>query len=351
MELLIHYHWAPHFRSDIFDALVECSPQKVSFYIGKNVGVEGVGVLNHVDGAYTKLLKNWFLGPLIFQFWWPFSSRYLFAKRVVLGDAKFVPAYVSLLLSLLGFGETHLWTHGVLMRERGWKWRVRKLFYSMADSILSYSEYSAVLLREGGLKKPVISIGNSNFSLTKAKVISAHISGGERRHLVYIGRIIQGKNLESLISMLEFLPKNVTLKLIGSGNAVADLKALAIERVVQDRVEFVGESYGPEALALLTRDCIAGVVPGAVGLSGFTYLLLGLNMLYSTRNVIHKPEMHILKEYSYGFEVDDFRDGVAVGEAYGKLRPISVGLRETFLEENCASSVAKKLVAGVGIGY
>jgi len=349
MEIIVHYHWAPHFRRQIFEALAKQGNNKVTFYVGENVGVDGVQPLKEIEGAATKLLRNYFLGPLIFQVFWPFSREYMYSHRVVLGDIKFLPAYVSLLLSLVGFGETHFWTHGVLKKEKGLKWFVRKSFYSLANSILTYSERSAVLLREGGVTRPVKSIGNSNFSSSTALKVSERVEtlNETRKHLVYIGRLTQGKNLEDLVMMVGRLPTDVGLKLIGAGNAVEPLKKLIEQKGLADRVWFVGEVYDQLELVDITSDCIAGVVPGAVGLAGFTYILLGLDMIYCEQGITHKPEMHILEECGYGVPIHTV-NSTDIDSAFKKLHPIGRSLREDFVVSNSAEAVADRLVKGLG---
>jgi glycosyltransferase involved in cell wall biosynthesis len=58
--------------------------------------------------------------------------------------------------------------------------------------------------------------------------------------IVYTGNLGRAQDLETVIEAMEHVEADVTLRLVGSGDAEEDLRALAAERGVDDRVEFVG---------------------------------------------------------------------------------------------------------------
>ncbi len=78
--------------------------------------------------------------------------------------------------------------------------------------------------------------------------------------VIYTGNIGHAQNLGQCIRALEMLPEDVILRLVGGGDAVADLKQLATDRGVGHRVEFVGIRPHDEIPRLL-GEAHVGVAP------------------------------------------------------------------------------------------
>jgi len=343
-NIVVHYHWCPHFREHIFRALQKYSNHRVKFIFGNEVNIKGLKIVKENFSYPTKIVKNLFFFSLIVQFFNFFKKDYLCADRVMLGDIKFINAHISILLSKIGFGRTFLWTHGILEPESGFKWLIRKLFYGLADGVFTYSQQSADLLKEGGVKTKIISIGNSNFSETEKKTVDSKLNF--KNNIVYIGRVNKGKNLEKVINTIAETKNDFLFKIIGDGDAIQELKELVRIKKLEKKVLFYGSIYSDEELLAEVHDCSFGIIATEVGLAGFTYLKLKLGLVYE-KGYVHKPELHILNElgYGYGIEEINMKALVEAREYYSKL-DLSPALSSLY-KEFSSEAVAQKLLDGL----
>lgn len=345
-NIIVHYHWCPHFREHIFRALHKHSNKRVSFIFGERVNIEGLKIVTSNFSYPTRIVKNLFFSSFILQLFNIFNKDYLYADRIMLGDIKFLNVHISILLSKLGFGRTFLWTHGILEPEGGPKWSVRKLFYGLADGIFTYSQRSADLLSEGGIKKKIVAIGNSNFSETEERFGNSPTDLQTKKNIAYIGRVNKGKNLEKVINVIAQSPNEFVFKIIGDGDAIDELKALVIRKKLEHNVVFYGSIYSEKELLDKVNDCSFGIIATEVGLAGFTYLKLKLGLVYENRYV-HKPELHILNELGYGYGIEEFNMQTLIQARvhYSKvdLSPVLNSLYKEF----SAEAVAKKLLDGL----
>ena len=79
---------------------------------------------------------------------------------------------------------------------------------------------------------------------------SAGRTDDEGFHLVAVGRLVKRKGFSFLIEAVSRLPEHVKLRLVGDGPLDAELRALAREKGVENRVEFLGFSRDiPQFLA------------------------------------------------------------------------------------------------------
>jgi glycosyltransferase involved in cell wall biosynthesis len=85
---------------------------------------------------------------------------------------------------------------------------------------------------------------------------SAGTSNGEEFALVAVGRLVKRKGFSFLIEAVSRLPDQVKLRLVGDGPLDAELRALARERGVENRVEFLGFQDRQSILELMSNsDC------------------------------------------------------------------------------------------------
>ncbi|WP_436935611.1 glycosyltransferase family 4 protein [Halovenus marina] len=78
--------------------------------------------------------------------------------------------------------------------------------------------------------------------------------------VIYTGNIGHAQDLGICVDALASLPESVQLRLVGGGDAVADLKRRATEQGVRDRVEFV-DPVPHEQIPDLLSDAHVGVAP------------------------------------------------------------------------------------------
>ncbi len=99
--------------------------------------------------------------------------------------------------------------------------------------------------------------GNGSSEAVAGENGSSEAVAGE---LIYTGNIGHAQNLDDCIRALQYLPADVTLKLVGGGDAMPELQDLVEELDVADRVEFVGTVPHHEIPKLLD-DATVGLAP------------------------------------------------------------------------------------------
>jgi colanic acid biosynthesis glycosyl transferase WcaI len=101
---------------------------------------------------------------------------------------------------------------------------------------------------------------------TPASTAKTTASGGEstastgRFEVVYTGNIGHAQALDTCVRALGHLPDRAVLRLVGGGDAVPALRALAHERGVADRVEFEG-TVSHDRIPAILRTADVGVAP------------------------------------------------------------------------------------------
>lgn len=144
-------------------------------------------------------------------------------------------------------------------RHRWLRWRIRRLL-RRADRVVAQSqntlanarrfydpELSGRLIPLGIPRPPAATTSRAAFGLREDQTL-----------LVTLGRLIPRKAVDQLIAMLPSLPDDTRLLILGEGPLEAELRRLAAERHVSDRVRFLGRVSEPEKFAIL-RLCDAFV--------------------------------------------------------------------------------------------
>lgn len=330
------YHYYPKFRQKIFDSLRNDAPVPFAFIYGGN---SRFGVKSIIDDRDV-VTHNFFIKNLVVQ---TLNFGILRAvcteSSIILGDLKFLNSWLYAILARLFGQKVFFWTHGVLTREGGFKWRLRKAYYSLANALLVYSQHEADLLAELGFTKPIFVIGNSNYSSDDIEAIRLDTKHGTASTGVcYIGRISQNKGFGEFVLLARQNPE-IKVTLIGPRTtAQSDVDK------TPDNLSVLPSAYDEQELSLLTKGLENFVMFSSAGLSLFTAALLG-KRIFLKRSHPQKPEYHLLKEHGLIQEFDhteelasELSEPALSDEAYNTAR-------SAFLEENTSENVARRILA------
>lgn len=121
-----------------------------------------------------------------------------------------------------------------------------------ANSVVAVSENVSFFLQKNWGREPVIirrGFDSADIATIPTSQILPHHQGTIR--IMYIGRLISGKGLDTLLAGLEFIPeKNWELVIIGDGPARKSLEEMA-KKLKPNKVLFLGEKAHGETIALL----------------------------------------------------------------------------------------------------
>lgn len=312
----------PHYRLPIYELLCSNQDDDIDYFIAADDQPKGnsLKVLAKVDlPANSSLNTHW----QVFRNFW-INGNILWQKGLVkraisdeydvvimTGDVHYLSTWIIAICRRLLGRPTIMWTHGLLRRESGVKFVIRKLFYNLADGLLLYGNRSKKLLIEAGYSDSFLSVVYNSLDYDNQIVIDSKITETEllrqraglklqsgERVLITAGRLTTPKKIDYLIELLPALNQTTLTRLIviGNGPEMNNLKSLAQTLNIQDKVNFLGECYDEHKLALLMNISDVFVLPGDAGLSVIHGLTYGIPVVTHDNMDTQKPEVEAIQD-------------------------------------------------------
>lgn len=118
-----------------------------------------------------------------------------------------------------------------------------KKLFPFADWILCVSKYNKNDLKKlVDFQKGNVSVVPNAFKMPNQ--IYKNTQSQKQKELftvVYVGRLVMGKNVDAIIKSFKYLPSNYNLSIVGDGPLRKQLEDLVTcERITRDRISFVG---------------------------------------------------------------------------------------------------------------
>ena len=210
------------------------------------------------------------------------------------------------------------WTLGVVRPEAGPKWWARKFYMRWADAHLLYGEFArSFYVAHGFRSEDVFVVHNSldhdkqvavRESITREQIRATRAEFGvdhpDARLVVHIGRLERRKKLHMLMDAARAFREEdrlVKVVLVGGGREEQNLRRIAAELDVDDRVIFFGRSFSEEQNGRIFMSADLTVGPGQVGLLSMHSLAYGTPLLTClNRDWIHGPETDAIVEGQTG---------------------------------------------------
>ena len=125
-----------------------------------------------------------------------------------------------------------------LKRFRFFGWAY-KIYFKLVDKVQVISNFLAEWAKELGVKENKIVLVPNGVDLEKFSDIKKEKSAEEEKIILTDSRLVEKNGVEYVIRAMEFL-NNIKLVIVGDGVLRKELKNLAREKNVTDRVEFIG---------------------------------------------------------------------------------------------------------------
>lgn len=320
-KVCIIYNFAPHYRESIFqlmDREWDCE-----WFFGENTSdIKGLDLkkLKHASTVPNKYLTG-------SVYWQKGTGKQIRDKKydryILLGEPKILSSWWVLLQRRLLFRnkKVYLWTHGWYGREGFLKKWMKRLYFGMADHVLTYGEYAKGEAAKQGFDATKISpIHNSldherqirlRAELKPTDIYKDHF-GNDRPTLIFIGRLTAVKRLDLLLKALAKLKKDgkiYNLVMIGGGQKEAELKKEAENLGLSENVWFYGPCYDERQNAQLLYDADLCVSPGNVGLTSIHSMVFGTPVISHNDFNWQMPEFEAIKPGKTG---DFFKFGDTV---------------------------------------
>ncbi len=260
---------------------------------------------------------------------------HLFASRydvvIFLGADRFLATWLAApLVRLLG-GRTIFWTHGYTRRPHGIASMFRKMFYRLANCLMTYGRWAKILAIEQGFAAEKIHvIGNSlDFAAQQAVLASMdparpaevrkELFGDDSTPLICCTtRLVSHRRLDLLLAAAERLCRSgslVYVVLVGDGPERVRLERLAATLGL--RVAFTGACYDEIRIGEILAASNIVVAPGMVGLTAMHALAFGVPVVSQENPETQMPEFEAIVP---GLTGSLFKEG-DVDELVSAIRP------------------------------
>jgi glycosyltransferase involved in cell wall biosynthesis len=322
---LIQYNCVPHYRARIFELLTQCDTVEFEIiadtlsdtpYLKTWTGEEARTM--RIRHASMRMLRLWRVPDM---YWQPHAVASMMHERpdavIALGTPYSITAWALLIMGRVLHIPVLLWGHGLLERESGPKWWLRRALYRLAAGQLLYGDRARQLLADRGFDPRALYVVYNSLDYDTqaaiARALTQEMIDDFRRGLgvragegltVFTGRLQPAKQLDLLIQALAELARRgsrVHVALVGDGSERHALAQLAERLHIADLVHFLGESYDEAYLGLVVGSSDLAVIPSAAGLSVMHAMVFGTPVLLHDRLQQHGPEWEAVIEGRTGF--------------------------------------------------
>lgn len=328
--ILIIQNKIPHYRKSLYNELSKHYDVTILHSGGKSVGKD-----DKYKEIVTPLRR---MGPFVLQ------SGVLREMRTGQYDAVVVMCdlhWIANIMAVLFKKTTRFLYWGHRYSKNRLANRVREIIMRMADGVILYSdsEIDRMILR--GMPKSNIFVAPNTIDVPN------HSDGSSccKDSFIFVGRAQKRKAVDVLIrafsEILDRVPENVNINIVGSGAENDNLKTIAKNFNVSDRVIFYGEIVEDEKLKPMFQRAFAYVSPGPVGLGVLHCFAYGTPVV-TGRAGKHGPEFDNISNHynSLAYEsYDEFKEmlvnlcndktlsatlGTAAYELYVKERTLQI---------------------------
>jgi glycosyltransferase involved in cell wall biosynthesis len=181
---------------------------------------------------------------------------------------------------------------------------LRDRLMARADKLLMYGEEEVARMASRGVPLDKIVVASNTIHIPNHR----DYSGAEKSSILFVGRLQVSKRVDEIIEsfarLRSVIPATISLDIVGSGDIERDLRRLAKERGVLDRVVFHGRVDDHEVLAQRFSCAYAYVSPSPVGLGVLHSFAYGVPVV-TLRNARHGPEFHNIRHGVNGLVCED----------------------------------------------
>jgi len=290
-NVVVIYHFYPHYRSAVVEALARSEVADFTF-----VG-DDHEYLNSIEPAKLSNRVKFHLAQthLLFKpFMWQWGAITWAIKpgfdTVIMHAVPHWPCtWIGGILARITGKRVFFWGHGYLYEPRGFKGLMRRIFYAIPNAHMFYGRIAkAIAMKHGWAPEKIHVIYNSlntteqrtirnKSTKTEALEVRRQIFGNDNPVVICTTRLIAIRRLDLLldsIHTLKELGRAVNLILVGDGPESQRLRKQAEKLGVP--VHFEGACYDERRIAQLVMASNVTVAPGKVGLTAMHSMVYGV---------------------------------------------------------------------------
>lgn len=321
-KLIVIHNIFPVYIKGFWDKLLYSKDFDVDFYFS-NKTYQGIKAINPISSYRRPLLEkfhfthNFYLKKYLI---WQTSvvSTCLFKEfdtAIFLGEATIISTWVGSIIARLRGKKVIFRGHGLYGNEKSIKLLARKLFYSIPNEHLIYSEGSKnYMIKNGFSNENIHVIYNSlQYDLQK-KIFDELVNGSIKKTwkyfknknpiLFFMGRLTKEKKIDLLIDAVSNLNKEkpkYNLLVIGDGDEYSFLRKKSLKLIENGTCHFTGKVFDEFQLANYIYFSDLCVSPGNIGLTAIHSLTYGTPIATHNNNLNQGPEFEIIHDSVNGF--------------------------------------------------
>ncbi|ABE36947.1 glycosyl transferases group 1 family protein [Paraburkholderia xenovorans LB400] len=334
-RVAIVYHFFPHYRKGVLDAISR-DDFDVTFFGDPVERYQGIPAL-HFDAdtdfrpAAVKVLND-------VSFQWAAVHAALsseFDVLVLLANPNFLTTWLAAALGRLTGKRVIFWGHGFLSADRSLKNHVRRIFFSLGHAQYLYGYRAKCIAEDFGFRSRNLYVGFNSLDYqsqlrTRRELLARPEAPRQPFEIRILGvsRLTDKCAYDVLMYAVSLAQETSAwrfrLTLIGGGPAESSLKALAKQLKLD--IDFVGELYDEEAVAVHIFDSDVVVSPGKVGLTAMHSLMFGTPVISHSHMDRQMPEAEAVAHgfsgmlFRYGDVADLSRCLISIPEVFGDRR-------------------------------
>ncbi len=285
----------PTYRIDFFDKIASGLSEgfKVYYSDGK------LGILTEGRATYGWAVRLGAVRSFLGVFEWQSGVLSTPIEKgdvvVVSGGPRCITNLLLLIVARLKGAKTVWWGQYWSHTSKQHLFLIRMLLMRLSNAVLMYTdqevgEYKAGI---GKSDRRLVSALNNGINVDPViSVRSPYHSRLRRNSALFIGRLTEKSSLDVVLkAMTDDRLKELTLDIIGDGDAKAGLLALVESLGLKQRVIWHGAIIDESKIAGVANTCRYFVYPGAVGLSLIHAMAYGLPALIHGERRLQGPEI------------------------------------------------------------
>jgi glycosyltransferase involved in cell wall biosynthesis len=321
-SVAVIYHFFPHYRKGIIEELSRDPHVDVTF-VGAKKGIEGIKEYSFSDKSNFLDVATYYIGNIVFQ---PYVILIClfgrFDSYVFLANPYFITTWIGAAICRVRRRRVVFWGHGFKSDVLGLSNRVRRCFFSLANSFYTYGWRAKQIAVLFGFDPSTVHVGFNSLDYVKQievrNVVSKNnvqpVSTEEANVLkvLCISRLTDICRYDLLFTAAHLAYEKyglvLDIVLIGDGPVRGELEKQADD--LQLNVKFVGAIYDEVEIANYLFNADVTVSPGKVGLTAMHSLMYGTPVISNDDFVSQMPEVEAVVDGKTGllFKRDDFAD-------------------------------------------
>lgn len=316
MKVCCIFNIAPTYRKAIFGKILQ--ELDADIYCGDHSS-EGISILRN-EPKYE--LHNIYKGSKLV--WQKRAIRKAFSRGydayILTGNAGILSNWVITFVARLLGRKVYLWSHGLHGNESKTTLRKNLAYFKLAGNLLLYGERARELLAQHGITKTTVLYNSLDYdkqleirAKTGDNAFIRNYFGNDLTTICYLGRVTATKKLNLLLRAIYGVECNLII--VGGGDDLEALEALAENLGVADQVWFYGESYDEVFNGTLLANCAVTVNPSSIGLTAIHSLMFGTPVITHDNHLSQAPEAEVIIDGVTGYyyrdnDVSSLRDSI-----------------------------------------